>query len=218
MCGAFSIVIGPRYWGEFFDVTTPEKWQSIYNARPGEVLPIITQQAPQTTTPALWNYMPHWLKDVKRGGVINARAEGIAAKPYFRGSLQSQRCIIPADGFYEWQRKGKVKIPYRFVRADGLPFGFAGLYDELPDHSGNIGFTIITTAANSLVGSVHERMPVVFDRDDEQRWIDSSVSVPKALELLRPFPSERMKMFPVSRRVNVAANKDASVIEPVTAS
>lgn len=215
MCGAFSIVLSPRWWGEFFEVQKPEPWRPIYNARPGEILPVITSEKPSTLTPAFWQYVPHWMKESKGKGVINARAETVATKPYFRASFKTKRCIIPADGFYEWDRKGNVKIPYRFVRTDGQPFGFAGLYDELPDGSGNIGFTIITTTPNSLVEKIHDRMPVMFDRPDERIWLDGKTPTEKLQPLLRPYPAKQMTMFAVSSRVNNSRNKDAAVIERV---
>lgn len=215
MCGAFSIVLAPHWWADIFDVPKPSGWQPVYNARPGEILPVITQEQPHRVTEALWNYVPHWMKDPKGRGVINARAETAATKPYFRSSFKSKRCIIPADGFYEWERKGKIKVPYRFVHREEKPFAFAGLYDELPDSTGNIGFTIITTEANDLVGKIHDRMPVIFDKADEKHWLDPKFAPDKLQSLLRPYPAEEMKMFAVSRRVNIAKNKDNSVIEPV---
>lgn len=214
MCGAFSIIITPHGLKYLIGLEAQKEWKPIYNARPGEMLPIFTQEKPKHATTALWNYVPHWMRDGKGKGVINARSESIETKPYFRGSIKTKRCVIPADGFYEWARQGKFKVPYRFVHKDGLPFAFAGLYDELPDDSG-LGFVIITTTANALVGKVHDRMPVMFDREEKQAWLDPSLPVPEAVALLQPYPASKMRAFPVSRRVNVATNKDASVIEPV---
>lgn len=222
MCGAFSIILTPRGWQEVFRVEQPKGWKTIYNARPGEVLPIITQQQPSVTTPALWNFVPHWMSGKagsgsagKVRGVINARAETLSIKPFYRTAIKSHRCIIPADGFYEWDKKNGVSIPYRIVHKNGQPFGFAGVYDELPDGSGNIGFAIVTTTANELVAKIHDRMPVMFDSASEERWLDKNTPTIQALSLLTPYPAAALKMFPVSRTVNSARHKDADVILPL---
>lgn len=216
MCGAFSIILTPLGWKEVFSVEPPRSFSPVYNARPGEWLPIITEEHPDKITDALWNFLPHWMKNPSGRGVINARAETVATKPYFRASFKSKRCIVPADGFYEWERKSKLKIPYRFLQKKKQPFAFAGLYDELPDTSGNLGFAIITTDANELVAKIHERMPVLLDRPDQKQWLNQNFKSEALQALLRPYPAERMTMYPVSQAVNYSKNKSSSVIEPAT--
>jgi len=217
MCGAFSVILTPSGWKEVFRVATPAGWHPVYNARPGEMLPIITSEKSKQATMAKWDYRPHWLKNSRGRGVINARAESIATKPYFRGSFSKQRCLIPADGFYEWNRHGKLSIPYRFTRRDEKPFSFAGLYDVLPEteDKNNIGFAIITTAANDLVGKIHDRMPVMLQPDQEKVWLNEKTPPATAQELLQPYPDDLMTMYPVSRRVNYAYEKGAEVIRPL---
>jgi putative SOS response-associated peptidase YedK len=217
MCGAFSVILTPSGWKEVFRVATPAGWHPVYNARPGEMLPIITSTEPEKTTVAKWDYRPHWLKNSRGHGVINARAESIATKPYFRHSFTKQRCLIPADGFYEWSRQGKISIPYRFTRRDKKPFSFAGIYDVLPETEDkkNIGFAIITTLANDLVGKIHDRMPVILPTGQEELWLNAKTPPATAQDLLQPYPDELMTMYSVSRRVNYAREKGPEVIKPI---
>ncbi len=136
MCGAFSIRINPYEAREIYDSGVPA-WKPIYNARPGEWLPIITEAKPNSITSAYWGFIPHWMDPTKGKAVINARGETLATKPYFRSAVAGQRCIIPADGFYEWQKRTDPRfrgdsVPYFFHRRDDKPFAFAGVYDVVP--------------------------------------------------------------------------------------
>lgn len=214
MCGAFSIRISPFETMLIKDAGSFRHWKPIYNARPGEVLPIITQEQPTKMTEAIWQFVPHWMKDPSKG-VINARAESVQIKPFFRTAFQSQRCIIPADGFYEWAKKGTMRTPYFFHRQDDKPFAFAGLYSELPDGSGNVGFAIITTEPNSLVGRVHNRMPVMLEDGESERWLDTTAKPKDVAALLDAYPAEQMGYYAVSLKVNNARNKGAEIIQPI---
>lgn len=214
MCGAFSIRINPWQLKFIVDVEPFRAWKPIYNARPGEWLPIITEEQPKAITNALWNYVPHWMKDGKGKGVINAKSETVAEKPYFRSSFQRQRCVIPADGFYEWLRKDKFKVPYFFHRPDNKPFLFAGLYDRMPGSKEDIGFAILTTEPNGLVGKVHNRMPVILEDGQESIWLDDGANPVELKSLLDPYPESDMAAYPVSRKVNYAREKGPEVLEP----
>jgi putative SOS response-associated peptidase YedK len=165
-----------------------------------------------------WGLVPRWQRsDGKRGvAPINARAETLLEKPMFRGLTKSKRCIVPASGFYEWRKVDGRKQPYYLTSEDGDPWGFAGLYDLTHDEDNDAAgsFTIITTSANSAVAPVHERMPVILRREDEEEWVSREVTDPVEVEqLLRPYP-EDMLIYPVSTAVNNTRNNSPELIEP----
>lgn len=150
--------------------------------------------------------------------LINACAKTITQKPSFRTALKKRRCIIPADGFYEWQKTGKTKQPVRIVLKNREPFGFAGLWEHWKPPTGDelLSCTIITTEANDLLKQVHERMPVILSRESEAAWLDPKTDDPgKILPLLMQYPSELMEFYPVSRDVNSPANDTPQCIVPI---
>lgn len=215
MCGAFSIRISPYEYQFFSNPRDFHKWNAIYNARPSEYLPIATEENPKQLTSAYWGFVPHWMDPKKGRAVINARAESITQKPYFRAAMKSQRCIIPADGFYEWQAGPKGKTPYYFYRKDKKLFSFAGVYDLLPGKKDELGFAIITTTPNSLVAKVHDRMPVMLNDESVEDWLNPDTTADQAEKLLTPYPATQMAAYAVSRAVNFARNKGPEVIEPL---
>ncbi len=167
-----------------------------------------------------WGLIPSWAKDKRIGyRMINARAESIAQKPSFRDAFKYQRCLVPADVFYEWMvgPDGK-KYPYAVGLKDERPFGFAGLWDRWQDGSKIIeSCTIITTNANELLKPIHKRMPVILPQTEYERWLDPSTQNPAAFQpLLKPYDSEAMTAYPVSTRVNDPKNDDEKCIEPLT--
>ena len=166
-----------------------------------------------------WGLIPSWAKDPAIGNrMINARVETLAEKPAFRAALKKRRCIIPADGFYEWQKLGKVKQPVRIILKSREPFGFAGLWEhwQSPEGEEVLSCTIITTEANTLLKAVHERMPAILTRDDEPAWLNPNAQDPeKLLSLLKQYPPDQMDFYPVSRDVNSPAVDKASNIEPL---
>ena len=160
-----------------------------------------------------WGLVPSWAKDVGIGSrMINARAEGIAAKPAFRAAFRQRRCLVPADGFYEWQKVAGGKQPMLIRLRSGDPFAFAGLWERWrgPDGEVETG-TIITTAPNAVTAPIHDRMPVILDPADYDRWLDPSQ--PDAAALLRPCPDDWLTAIPVSTRVNSPKNDAADLIE-----
>ena len=165
-----------------------------------------------------WGLVPSWARDTAIGNrLINARAETAAEKPAFRAAFRSRRCLIVADGFYEWQRAGNRKQPYFFHLRDDRPFAFAGLWEvwETPDRSRVESCTLLTTVANGLVRPIHDRMPVILAAADYTPWLDAGVEEPKRLaSLLGPYPSEAMAADPVGPRVNSPGNDDPGCIEP----
>ena len=159
-----------------------------------------------------WGLIPHWAKNASIGSrMINARAETVAQKPAFRDALRRRRCLVLADGFYEWQRTGAVRRPMRVVMRSGEPFAFAGLWSVWRDPDGNAipSCAIITTAANDLLRPIHERMPVILPRDMEEFWLDALTSV------LAPYSSDEMETYEVSSLVNSVGNDGPGVVARV---
>ena len=160
-----------------------------------------------------------WAKDQSAAAsMINARAETASTKPAFRDALKSRRCLIPADGFYEWQKTGKAKQPYCFEVNEGELFAFAGLWDRWKDPSGQWvkSCSILTTTPNAVTAAVRDRMPVILDPDGYDLWLDPGMKdVNVASELLRPFGARLMRCYPVSTRINHVANDDADCSVPV---
>jgi len=161
-----------------------------------------------------WGMIPSWSTDGK--GFINARAETLKEKPSFSESFRLRRCLIPADGFFEWKRTGREKRPYYFQVNDEMPFAFAGIWDSWSNR-GNVvtSCAIITTAANELVGELHDRMPAILPHESQVAWLDRRTDRTVLTEMLKPFPSLRMKSHPVSRGVNAPENDSAELIERV---
>ena len=166
-----------------------------------------------------WGLLPFWAKDVRVGArMINARSETAATSGVFKTSFSRKRCLVVADGFYEWQTQDDgSKQPYRYTLTDGGPFAFAGLWSSWhgPEKERVLSYTIMTTTPNELVAEVHDRMPVIVDPADYDAWLDATVTdLGVAGELLRPFPAERMTVAAVSKRVNNVKNDDAACLEP----
>jgi len=163
-----------------------------------------------------WGLVPHWVKDPKESmHPINARAETLAERPMFRNLLKKNRCLIPASGFYEWKKEGGKKIPFYIHLKYNPIFAFAGLYDVWHDVSGEAHqtYTIITTEANDLVAKLHNRMPVILKREDEGRWLSNSTDSRE--DILSPYPSDEMTMYPVSTQINSPTVDDADLIRPL---
>jgi putative SOS response-associated peptidase YedK len=162
--------------------------------------------------------VPEWADgrpDVKP--LINARAETVATKPFFRDAFKRTRCLVLADGFYEWKRTGKGKIPYRIALKTEEPFAFAGIWSTVHDGHGAVQqtFAILTTEANALVAQIHHRMPVILREQDEADWLNPRLSLDAAQALLAPFPADRLRMYEVSTKVNSPAYNTPDVLLPV---
>jgi putative SOS response-associated peptidase YedK len=166
-----------------------------------------------------WGLVPHWAKDIKATHrPINARAESLTEKPMFRELLKSKRCLVPASGFFEWKQERGHKIPFYVHVKDEPVFAFAGLYDTWSNPVGTTlsTYTIITTAPNSLMAPIHDRMPVILQSEDEKRWISPSpLNVEEMHRIFSPYSVEEMEIYPVSDQVNKTDVDDEKVIEPV---
>lgn len=217
MCGRYSIF--PKSTkGNSRAARLVEKYlkEDHYNAAPSQSLPVVTSQLPDELQFFSWGLQPFWAKDakaVKRS--INARAETLLEKPSFRNLLKSKRCLVPADGFFEWQVTEHGKVPYRIMLKKEELFTFAGLYDEWTDKStGEVlhTFTIITTEANDIVRPIHDRMPVLLTPEAEELWLDEQETQEDLLALLHPYVAAEMKAFPVSLLVNSPINNVPEVL------
>ncbi len=190
-----------------------------FNVAPSQEVPVLLREGGAVRMERLrWGLIPFWAKDPSIGDrMINARAETVALKPSFKGLLKRRRCILLADGFYEWVREGKGKTPY-FIHLEGRPlFGLAGLWDEWKDPAGGSvrSCTIITTEANAFMRLMHHRMPVILSRTEWPLWLDEAADDVETLTaLLKPWPAETMACYPVSRRVNSPAFNSPACIEP----
>jgi putative SOS response-associated peptidase YedK len=178
------------------------------------------QEAPKRIGSRMrWGLVPFWVKDPSIGyKMINARAETVAAKPAFRDAIKKRRCLVPADGFYEWKKEPQGKTPFCFTMADDRLFAFAGIWDSWRSPEGQTMETcsIITTAPNALCADVHDRMPVILPEDAYDLWLDPGFQKADAVcDLLRPFDANLMRRFPVSSRVNLVRNDDPACAEPV---
>jgi putative SOS response-associated peptidase YedK len=193
-----------------------------YNIAPSQEVPVIIQNGGKNELKIMrWGLVPSWAPDRSIANrMINARAESITDKPSFRRLVESRRCLIPADGFYEWRREGNVKVPVWFHLKKKEPFAFAGLWDVWRDGEGEIlhSFTIITTLPNALLRRIHKRMPVIFDALQARQWLDPRLSTRDAdiAAVLAPFPSELMESYDVSPLVNKPEFDSANCIIPIS--
>lgn len=221
MCGRFTIAVDPIDIQEEFGIPAmPVDWVIRYNVAPTQPVAVITNASEKKIEFYRWGLIPVWAKDASIGTrMINARAETIMEKPSFKRPFQKQRCLILADGFYEWKKgvQGRgPSEPYLFQKKDEKPFGFAGIWDawHSPEGEELRTCTIITCQANALVAAVHERMPVMLEKANYWNWLEDTNSS-QLVNLLVPFPPEKMKSFPVSRRVNDANLDSEELIKPL---
>ena len=228
MCGRFARKSTQEVLAEWFDLDLDEMpwFAPSYNVAPQSTQPVVRlgrDTGRREMVLMRWGLVPFWAKEAKIAySTINARAEEAASKPTYREALKRRRCLIPADAFYEWQRlDAKTKHPFAFVLASDEPYAFAGLWeswrpkepaDALPLET----FTILTTDPNELMKPVHNRMPVILDPKDYDRWLSPGDPAHPPIDLLRPYPAERMRAWPVDDRVGNVRNNDADLLKPTT--
>jgi putative SOS response-associated peptidase YedK len=226
MCGRITLAATPKQLHDLFAITEtsaqdPSILKPRFNIPPSQEV-LAVRETPEhhgwELVTLRWGLIPAWAKDPKIGNrLINARAESLAEKPSFRAAFQKRRCLIPADGFFEWKKRNGKREPYCVRLRDGRPFAFAGLWDQWQSTDGELveSCTIVTTDANDLVRPLHDRMPVIVDPQDYERWLDRRIQDPAKLrEILKPYPSERMIAYPVSAAVNNPRHDDARCVEP----
>ena len=235
MCGRYSLTTPSEAMRRLFGFVNPlPNLPPRYNIAPTQAVPIVRlvsrehaahhgENRERELVQVRWGLIPFWAKDASIGAkMINARAESIAAKPAFRQAFKSRRCLVPADGFYEWQAGPKGKRPYRIElkgeRGESSPlFAFAGLWErweKSPDGLPVESCTIVTTEANALLRPIHERMPVILGSTDHATWLDPDAAARTAEALLKPYAAEAMQIYPISTRINSVRFDDAACIIP----
>lgn len=217
MCGRYTFISIDQLFGRFNVVI--DDFQPRYNVAPTQSMPVVVRKHNQNQLVLMkWGLIPHWAKEARIGSsMINARAETLAEKPAFRSLIKSKRCLIPADGFYEWKTEGKSKLPYYIGLKDHSLFTFAGLYDSWQDAQNNTihSYTIITIAANALISPLHDRMPVILSTENENAWLnEENVDFSRLKDYLQTYPAEEMMMNPVSQAVNSPKNDSRELIMP----
>ena len=218
MCGRYNLVTDARAFIDAFQVVNEIPWQPRYNIAPSQEVPAIRLEPEGRKAVLLrWGLIPHWAKDEKFAyHTINARAETVDRKPAFREAFRKRRCLIPATGFYEWQKVGKYKQPWNIRVKERELFAFAGLWEHWKGPGGRTieSCTILVTVAHEALKRIHDRMPVILDPRDYDTWLDPELDDAGRLKaLLRPWPAEDMECWPVSRRVGNPANDDPGLIE-----
>jgi putative SOS response-associated peptidase YedK len=222
MCGRFTITLDPGELqtlldlGPFVHIVQPR-----YNIAPTQPVPIVKDPQIRSVELYRWGLVPFWADDPSIGSrMINARSETVHQKPSFKSAFKYRRCLLLADGFFEWHapEKSAAKIPYYFKLKDDKPFTFAGLYEVW--HSKDGGelhtCTILTCAPNDLVADYHNRMPVIFGKETRWEWLNPDADQSALLGMLSAYPSEEMKCYPVSRDVNSPQNDRPEILEPVS--
>lgn len=221
MCGRFVRKADGAEVAEEFDIEPgdfPFSLEPRYNIAPGQQAAAVLFDGRRKVEGLQWGLIPFWAKDPKIGyRMINARAETLAEKPSFRNPLKKKRCLIVADGFYEWRKDGSRKTPMYVRLKGGRPFGFAGLYDDWKSPEGKAvrTFTIVTTSPNSLLAPIHDRMPVILPKEAYAAWLGQADKEGGVVDLLRPFPESEMEAWRVSPAVNSQQNDGPECIQPV---
>jgi putative SOS response-associated peptidase YedK len=219
MCGRYTLRTPVDTLAERFEIdNTPSSIAASYNVAPTQgVATVLVEDGKRKLEMLHWGLIPSWADDPSIGNrMINARAETVAEKPSFRKAFRNHRCLVLADGFYEWQKTANGKQPYYIRMEDDSPFAFAGLWESWKNGSEVRSATIITTDANDVVAPLHNRMPVILHPEDYELWLDPDFDEKEPLStLLKPYPAEAMEAYPVSRVVNSPSNNEPSCIESV---
>ena len=217
MCGRFQLSVKGKEISERFNV---EVFNDIYspsfNCAPSQKLPVITNRNPEVLSFFQWGLIPSWSRKPRRGiNLINARSETILHKSVFKKAFERQRCLIPANGFFEWRKNDKV--PFRIFLKDESLFAMAGIWDTWYDADNNAfnTFCIITTEANTKMKAIHHRMPVIIPVKEENTWLKSN-NISRLTELLKPINNTQIEMYPVSSKVNAPKNNSKELIYPVS--
>jgi putative SOS response-associated peptidase YedK len=220
MCGRYTLQASPEEIAAQFAIEVPPLFKARYNIAPSQNVAAVCLK-PDTSRRELvqlrWGLIPSWAKDPKIAySTINAKAETVAEKPAFRSAFRKRRCLIPASGFYEWQQQGKQKQPMYIRLKDNRPFAFAGLWEHWEPKEGEPieSCTIITTEANEFMLPIHKRMPVILASRDYDQWIDPTIQTDSLQSLLKPYPSEEMEAYAVSKMVNNPRNDIPLCVEP----
>ncbi len=222
MCGRYTLRTQLNRLLQIYAAESEVQWEPRYNIAPTQNAAAV-RPVPDSTSRELvllhWGLIPSWADDPKIGNrMINARGETVAEKPSFKNALKHRRCLVLADGFYEWRKDGKTRQPYFIRMKDEGPIAFAGLWERWKKNGLAIeSCTIITTSANTLMSELHDRMPVILSKSDIDIWLDQKIDQPESLlPLLDPYPDDEMEAYPVSTLVNSPKHDSNECIEPIT--
>lgn len=223
MCGRFTLFVDPKDLMEAFPgFEVPVEWTPRYNIAPTQPVAVIANSGKKKIEFFRWGLIPSWAKDPSIGNrMINARSETLAEKPSFRVAYRRRRCLVLADGFYEWRKEPgrRTKTPMYIRLKSGEPFGFAGLWEawRSEDDQPILSCAIITTDPNPLVGKIHNRMPVILERAAYDLWLSPEEQLPDQLSVwLKPYPASQMTAYPVSTAVNNPRNDVPECIVPMS--
>lgn len=221
MIERYSITASADQLRERFAVDVPDFYKPSFNASPTHLLPVITNTSPGGVSLFYWGETPKWAKNKTPGEkIINVRVENLSDKTALKKAMMKTRCIIPADGFYAWKKVGKkTNIPYRFILGNNELFSFAALWEEFDDEDGNSmqTFTIFTTGSTETVSPIQDRMPVIFNKQDESSWLKKDATEAELVNLLTAKPSLKLSYYPVSPRINDVTINVPSLITPTPA-
>jgi putative SOS response-associated peptidase YedK len=218
MCGRYTFQPTEEFYERFRIMNRLDGLVARYNIAPGQMVPVIISQSPNQVMLMRWGLIPHWAKDEKTAyKMINARVETLTERPAFRSLLSTNRCLVPASGFYEWKAEGRGKTPHYIHPRSHTFFAFAGLYDiwTKPDGNALYTFSIITKDADDFMAQLHNRMPVILERDLEDDWLDTKItSTQEVLDILERSADMVLDAYPVSRLVNKPSADSKLLIQP----
>lgn len=216
MCGRYTITSPPEAMRDLFAFGEQPNFPARYNVAPTQPVPIVRLEGGRRHFVLVrWGLIPSWSREEPQTLLINARAETIADKPSFRGAFRHRRCLMPADGFYEWKAVGKgPKQPYYLRRRDGKPFAMAAIWDNWMSANGSEieSCAVVTTQANATLAPIHHRMPVILDERDWDRWLDPATPPKELAALMKPAPDDLLEAVPVSAAVNRVANDHRGLV------
>lgn len=222
MCGRYAVTLPPEVMATLFGSADRPNLAPRWNVAPTQQVPVVAigKAGTRRIIMARWGLRPAFMaKDPPAGPLFNARGETVREKPAFRAAFARKRCLVPADGFYEWQRAGKERIPHFIRRRDAAPVAFAGLWEAAPGEAGGpplVSASIITTAASAAYAHLHDRFPVFVPPDAWVDWLDPSTPAATLMSLLHAPPDREIEAFEVSARVNKVVNDDSGLVEPVS--
>lgn len=220
MCGRYTLTVKPEVLAAHFHLAAPPAFLPRFNVAPSQDVPVVRMDANGPRFDMIrWGYIPSWAKTPSIGAkMINARSESAGVKVAFRSALRERRCLIPADGFYEWRRNGLKKQPFYIRRRDDRVFAFAGLWTAWNGPNGEFieSCAVLTTEPNEMLRQIHDRMPVIMDERGYDIWLSPEETDPRrVIHLLTPMPTDNLVIHPVSPHVNDPANDDPACIEQV---
>jgi putative SOS response-associated peptidase YedK len=218
MCGRYNLTQAEQVAERFQVDNVQLTLEPRYNVAPSQSMPVVVRNSPNRLAAMQWGLVPSWSKEPRTSfSTINARAETIATSAVYRGPFKSRRCLVPANGFYEWRKLGQGKQPYCIQLHGGELFAFAGLYDIWRDKDGRelYTYTIITTTPNDLVAPIHNRMPAILRREDEDTWLDPAASPEQLMGLLGAYQADEMEAYPVSKALNSPANDTPELAQSI---